>query len=322
MRLPIDIIIPTYNRTGSIQAVAGSLVPQLSHGDRLYIVWQGEKPSLPPTDSLQVLRSFPPNLPRARNTGISAGNNPVILMLDDDVEVDGHLLDGHRNAYGDSTTGCAAGYIEDPVYVGDFSMPSWFDEQTGQLIQNFSFPESRFTISAPGGNISFRRSILANTGYFDENFLGNALWEEIDFSFRVLAAGYKIWFTTSARLRHLRLPSGGCRHSDSYAYCYRQFANTAYFAARYAPPRYYSTWLRFWKYRLEYIARRKVLWLRHNPIMVLAAVAGACEGITRYLLFGRKYSLPVPREQFFNTVVAAYRYKGTPGRNPGVNHRK
>jgi GT2 family glycosyltransferase len=284
----IDVVIPTYNRPDVVSKTVEAVLKQLSGNDRLIIVWQGVRPDITPVERLSLVHSSPPNLPRARNRGIRAGKNPLVLMLDDDVEVSPQLCESHKAAYADNNTGCVAGYIDDPVYEKAQGSPSEFDWTTGNFTQNFSYDKSCGCISAPGGNISVRRELFAALGGFDENFCGNALWEEVDFSFRLRAAGHKIMFDASAKLKHLRYPKGGCRNNKKPSYVYRQFVNTAYFAARWAPRQYLKSWLNYWKYRLEFISRNKQAGIfKHSPVILTAAAAGACEGLLRYAAFGK-----------------------------------
>ncbi len=284
----IDVIIPTFDRPDAVASLVDALGRQLAPQDRILVVWQASRPILAAHAQLAIVSSSPPNLPRARNNGIAAGKNPLVLFLDDDMEIEALLLEEHRRAYADSAIGCVAGFVDDPVYDHSRNTPSFFDEATGELVQDFTFPQSSFVISSPGGNVSYRRTALETIGGFDENYRGNALWEELDCAFRLRAAGYRIWYTSRARVRHLRLASGGCRHDRGAAYTYHQFANTAYFAARFAPRRHYASWIRAWKYRLEYLSRDRFLWLRHNPLLVIAAATGALCGIARYVRSGRR----------------------------------
>jgi GT2 family glycosyltransferase len=278
----IDVIIPTYDRPLRAEKLAVSLVPQLAENDRIIVVWQGTaKPDIRETGNVVLLHSSPPSLPRARNAGVRAGTGDIVVFLDDDVTVSPGLLDGHRHAYDDQSVGAVAGSISDPVFDNKEPAPASFDETTGRLVQNFCVETSQFTISVMGANMSFRRSALAGIGLFDERFSHNALWEEVDAAFRLRHAGWRIWYCRPARVSHHRDSNGGCRSDPALAYCYHQFANTAYFAARHCPEKYRKSWFTFWKYRLEYESRKKFLWLDHDPGMVLAGVAGAVAGILR-----------------------------------------
>ena len=285
MNLTIDIIIPTFSRPQFIGPLARSLEKFLKDGDTIFVVWQGaHKPEIQSTARLRFIHSAPPNLPKARNKGIAEGTGAIALFLDDDIEAfDENLLEIHRKIHEDACIGAVAGFIDDPLFTRQGESCSRYDETTGEIIQNFSLLESRDTISVMGAHMSFKRAALASIGGFDENFKKNALWEEIDCAFRMRKSGWRIRYCPEAKVRHLRAQSGGCRSKSAIGYMYHQFANTAYFAARHAPRVYYRSWFRFWKYRLEFLSRRRVLWLRHDPRLVGAGILGAIRGIVRYL---------------------------------------
>jgi GT2 family glycosyltransferase len=283
----VDVVIPTYKRPGAAAKVAAALRPQLDCGDMLYVVWQGEeRPPIEPSKNVRCVRSSPPGLPAARNTGVRAGRGDIVLFLDDDVEIEPGLVEAHRAAYESPLVGAVAGSLDDPEFPPDEATTATFDDTTGRLVQNFCGKTSGPTISVMGANMSFSRTAIEGIGMFDENFLHNALFEEVDAAFRLRAAGFTVWYCSEARVRHLRERNGGCRADGRAAYLYHQFANTAYFAARWAPPRYRRSWLAFWKYRLEYETRRPVLWMRHDPVLVAAGILGACGGIARYAFKG------------------------------------
>jgi GT2 family glycosyltransferase len=263
-----------------------SLERQCGCGDTVTVVWQGHAPVIPSGTRAVLLRSSPPNLPLARNRGYVTGRAPVVLFLDDDVQPMEGLLDAHRKAYADTSVGAVAGSIEDPLFPADVREPSTFDQCTGSCIQNFSLQSSGFAISMMGANMSLRRDALVEIGGFDPHYKRNALWEDIDCAFRLRAHGYRVWYCSTARVVHQRLPDGGCRSDKNIRYVYHQFANTAYFACRFAPRNKVGSWVRFWKYRLEYISRNGLqktnnTW-PHDPRVVAAGIAGAVAGIIRY----------------------------------------
>jgi GT2 family glycosyltransferase len=257
----IDIIISTYNRPDSARKVIESLNVQLTDKDRVFVVWQGKQKPDPDTSCLSIVSyvfSSPPNLPRARNRGIRSGTGDIILFLDDDVEVKPGLIEAHRNAYTDAHIGAIAGKIIDPVFTSANNQAALFNEKTGELTQNFCVKEPQDTISLMGANMSLRRSALERIGMFDESFVNNALWEDVDAAFRLRRAGYIIRYCPDACVVHARDTHGGCRSASRTRYLFFQFANTAYFAARHAKREYYASWFTYWKYRLEYESRRNV----------------------------------------------------------------
>jgi GT2 family glycosyltransferase len=288
MNLSIDIIIPTYNRPARIPALVESLSRQLEEDDHLFVVWQGKaKPPIAESSAIRSIYSSPPNLPKARNRGIAEGKGGICLFFDDDVEIiSKDILEQHRSAHSQEGVGGVVGFLEDPFFVSGNNEPSKYDETTGEIVQNFSLDKSQFTISVMGAHMSFKRRALADAGGFDENFRGNALWEEIDCAFRVRRSGWKIFYCAEAMVRHCREQAGGCRgqNEQSARYMYHQFANTAYFASKHARPRFYGSWLRFWKYRLEFLSRKKMLFLKHDPWLVGAGICGAFGGVLRYVI--------------------------------------
>lgn len=295
--LPVDVIIPTYKRSDSVSKTVELIHKQCRPGDFLYVVWQGdEPPAVPVSNQVRLLYSSTPNLPLARNTGLKAGFNPVVIFLDDDIIPDANLIDMHRRCYLDKSIGAAAGFTDDPVFEGKSETPPWFDITNGEIYQNFSLSKSQYVVSLMGANMSFRRDVLADIGGFDENFKHNALFEEVDCAFRVMKAGYKIWYCAEARLTHLHNNSGGCRSDKRYRYLFHSFANTAYFLCKYSPRKSARSSTNFWKYRLEYLSRKPLKInsskMRHDPFAVIAGLCGAGAGLARFFLYGKRIGLP------------------------------
>jgi GT2 family glycosyltransferase len=284
MIFSIDVIIPTYKRSPNVPGLVSALLPLCSSGDTITIVEQGARPSSVKNNSIvKVIRLPRPNLPAARNTGIKASVADIVLFLDDDIEPLPGLVEAHRGCYSDSSIAGVAGYVNDPFFDPAQTRPSSIDLSNGECLQNFSLPASQKTVSAMGANMSFRRTALLEAGGFDEHYLHNALWEEIDCCLRLQARGHALRYCAGAKVRHLRVSSGGCRQEQGHRYLYHQFANTAYFAARFAEPQHYGSWIRFWKYRLEYLSRRPLAPGRHDPAAVIAGIFGALGGIARYI---------------------------------------
>jgi GT2 family glycosyltransferase len=287
MTLSLDIIIPTYNRPDTLAGLVRALQSQCDSRTGIIVVCQGKSgatENLPA--GITTLRLSRPNLPRARNTGLAASSNDIVLFLDDDVEPLPGLVEAHCSCYDDPAVAGVAGFVDDPLFDQNQSRPSSIDLSTGNCVQNFSLPSSGPTISAMGANMSFRRTTLLSINGFDDHYRSNALWEEIDFCLRVLSRGGTLRYCAEAKVRHKRRESGGCREVAGYRYLYHQFANTAYFGCRFAEPRHYGSWLRFWKYRLEFLSRasEKRGGIHHDPFAVLAGIAGATAGILRWIV--------------------------------------
>jgi GT2 family glycosyltransferase/SAM-dependent methyltransferase len=291
----IDIIIPTYRRERQLNTLIGNLLPQCKVNDTIIIVSQDDTLELKHTSRhIHVLYNFPPNLPDARNRGVFSGTNEIILFLDDDTIPCEDLLEKHRSAYLDSNINCIAGSIDDPRFLPSTPQPSLFDSTTGKLVQNFAFPYAVHSISFMGAHFSLRRSVLLKTGPFDSSFTGNAYWEDIDFSFRVQKKGYQIHYNPEIRVTHLSSPDGGCRSATPAAFCYTYFTNSAYFALKYAPAKFILSWLKYWKYRLEFETRSHstIQFLKHDPYLLCASFLGITAAMVRFLHKGKRIGLP------------------------------
>lgn len=57
-------------------------------------------------------------------------------------------------------------------------------------------------------NMSFRRASFERAGGFDERFRGVGDWSEPDLAFRIRKLGYKLWFSSRAKLYHNPSKSG------------------------------------------------------------------------------------------------------------------
>jgi GT2 family glycosyltransferase/ubiquinone/menaquinone biosynthesis C-methylase UbiE len=291
----IDIIIPTVNRSAQVQNLVNHLLPQCRNDDSIIIVSQDESLKLHSIDSkVHVLYTTPANLPKARNLGMQSGTNNIILFLDDDTIISAELLDQHRVAYSNSTINCIAGSVDDPRFTRSTASPSEFDPKTSELIQNFLYPKATQSISFMGAHFSFRRSILDKVGFFDTSFIGNAYWEDIDFSFRLQKKGYSIHYNPDIRVIHSVYQTGGCRSKTKGSYCYNYFTNSTYFSLKYIPLKYARSWFSYWKYRLEFETRssEQTSRFKHNPILLTASLWGIITGIFRFLLKCKRIGLP------------------------------
>lgn len=294
-RRPFDIIIPTWRRSPTLQETIDVLLRQCREQDCIFIVSQGKiRPSIKPDSRVKVLHCRVPNLPAARNAGLRAGNSPLVLYIDDDCLVKPGLLDAHASCYHDNLIGAVAGYVDDPLFSGlTTKVPSFFNPATGELIQHFNLPLSQPSLSVMGANMSFLRTALEIVNGFDENYLHNAIWEEIDVSFRIRHAGFAIHYCSLAKVRHLRQPDGGCRHDPLLCDLYHQFANTAYFACTFASLHHVVTWIKFWIYRLEYLSRgnaakKNTGRIRHDLLSLIAGTIGIAAGCGRFLIHGKR----------------------------------
>jgi GT2 family glycosyltransferase len=86
--------------------------------------------------------------------------------------------------------------------------------------------------------MSFRKQVILDVGGFDEQFRGNAMREETDFSLRVVRGGWRIVYEPNAELTHLALGGGGSRTADRLNWYRDFFFNESYFFLKHFPKAY------------------------------------------------------------------------------------
>ena len=138
--------------------------------------------------------------------------------------------------------------------------------------------------------MSVRRELIGKAGGFDVGFIGNALNEDADFSFRLRRLGYRIVYCPEAKLIHLRSDRGGCRPPNPLQGIYDRMYNVMRFTRKnmplYAPLVFVTHVL---------IASKKSLLLSKHPMHDFSWLIGSlCQG---YFNFGVNVSNIVKRRK-------------------------
>jgi len=167
--------------------------------------------SLPP--HARHVRLTEPSVTAAVNAGVRLAGAPLLLFLDDDVEIDDReLLDRHVRHYDDPSVAGVVGRIVNAERRADLPRPAAAGA-LGFLQMNFDHPYAMDVPTAAGANMSFRRELVERLGGFDERYTANAFRWETDFSLRVIRAGYRIRYDPEARVLHHYGTPGGCDES-------------------------------------------------------------------------------------------------------------
>lgn len=242
----ITVVIPTLNRAQAIVDVVQDLLKQEYPEFTIVAVDQT-------TEMNHALESIATAQPRvtmlrpkivgtchARNAGVAVATGDIIVFLDDDVRLpDRKFLAGHAKNYGDPKVGGVAGRVHDQNQTlnREQTGPVCRVTATGQIYGNAD-GDIRQDVNAPrGANMSFRKSAIIQVGGFDEQFRGNAMREETDFSLRVVKAGWRIVYDPLVSAIHLSL-TGGSRSADRLRWYRDFFFNESYFFLK-----HFSRWL-------------------------------------------------------------------------------
>ncbi|HJV94371.1 MAG TPA: glycosyltransferase [Azonexus sp.] len=200
----VDVIILSWNRPEDTIAAIASAAEQEGVHQRILIVDQGSE-----ADNLSRLEAYLADVPNAtlqklgRNSGVAGGRNlasamgsaPYIVALDSDaVFADRHALAtavAHLDAHPEL---CAIGFRIDNYFTGENDATSW--DYPPECRPDTGFPATRFI----GAGHALRRQVFEAVGGYDDRlfFCG----EELDLSYRMLNAGYRIAYVPAVGIRH------------------------------------------------------------------------------------------------------------------------
>jgi glucosyl-dolichyl phosphate glucuronosyltransferase len=162
----------------------------------------------PPGWQVRVVREEKLGLSNARNRAISEAKGEYIIFMDDDETADPDWLCAFERLILSKNPDAFGGRIR--VLFEDMRPPWLRDELLGFLGELNRF-ETITPLIEPGtsffgGNFGVRRSVCTTVGGFD-SMLGrkgsdNTGGEEVDFYRRLLAAGFKVWWTPEAVIHH------------------------------------------------------------------------------------------------------------------------
>lgn len=238
----LSIIIPTLNRGRVFAETIAQLRRQRLTDFELVVVDQSDEPLRKENETfiremadprIHYLHVERKNLPNARDEGLARVTGEIVLFLDDDVILlDPDFLDAHVEAYLDPLVGGVTGRTIERSLRSNSPQTAMHVTWGGRTVINLTGTDRRFIAGMKGANMSFRASLFPQIGGFDRNFVGSAILEDVDFSFRATAAGWRLAFEPRAEMLHLSAPQGGVRITDRIAReCWR-FQLTCYFVRK------------------------------------------------------------------------------------------
>ena len=238
----LSIIVPTLNRGPVFRRTVGHVLDQSFTDFELIVVDQSDQPERANNEAflrakgdtrLRYIQVPRKNLPNARNEGLALARGQIILFLDDDVVLLGDdFLDAHVDAYADASVGGVTGRTIERWLRSNSADTAMRVTWGGRTIINLAGTSRTTVAGLKGANMSFRADLFEQLGGFDRNFVGSAILEDVDFSFRASAAGWRLIFEPRAELLHLSAASGGVRVADEIAREGWRFQLTCYFVLK------------------------------------------------------------------------------------------
>ena len=191
----LSVVIPTFNRRGSLRRTLGGLAHQTYPPDRFEAVVVSDG-STDGTDDFLADYAAPYALrpvtqpnggpARARNRGIQEARGEIIVFIDDDVEPIPEFLALHAARHvASDTTVVIAPMLPDPALVGQ--EPPWIAWEHAMLEKQYTaWRTGEWAGCGPhhfySGNSSLRREHLVAVGGFDEQFPRQ---EDVELAFRL-----------------------------------------------------------------------------------------------------------------------------------------
>ena len=282
----VSVIIPTVDRADALYNLLIQLQKQSYSYYEIVVVEQSKEIDiriLSYVDSrshIKLLHLTKRGLPNARNEGIKNSSGDIVLFIDDDEIPDKDLILYHVKQYEKEWVSGVGGRVSggyDSITkderVGDFR------ELDGKVFRNFNSSIEKEVKHIAGGNMSFRRDIFNNIGFFDESYGGASIGEETDFCFRALRAKHRLVFEPRAYIEHLHLQTGGCRGEKFEDWLYWCFHNSVLLAMRYMGISALLMSL------VKYIARILLFAVaKCSPNLILVGLKGLVSGTKTYRL--------------------------------------
>jgi GT2 family glycosyltransferase len=225
--LPLSVAIPTFGRDEVLIDTISQLLAQTPRAAELLIVDQtvehdtdtkAQLEQWHQTRQIRWERRTQPSQPAALNRALVTANQPILLMLDDDIRIEPHFLAAHHAAFDDPAIWAVVGQVLQPgeAPLVHYRRPGGNGSLTDMA---FRFCSNNRCLIENGisCNLSVRRDKALALGGFDENFIPPVAYRfDSDFCKRLVRAGGKIRFEPTARIHHLRAARGGTRSVGSH----------------------------------------------------------------------------------------------------------
>jgi cellulose synthase/poly-beta-1,6-N-acetylglucosamine synthase-like glycosyltransferase len=280
----LSVVIPTLNRGKLFHDTVRQVLQQAFGDFDFWVIDQSDPEPRAANEALVAQLGDPrlryvhldrKGLPNARNEALARLDCRLVLFLDDDVILlQPGFLDAHVRAFDDPAVGGVTGRIVERSVRPNVDYVAAHLSRGGRTLTNQWGTVSQDVLGLKGANMSYRMEAVRQVGGFDRNYIGTALLEDSDYSWRVHRAGWRLRYEAPAELVHLSALTGGVRVEDALRGERWRFRNTAYFVRRHRGRRGVA---RFWPTFLAIAARRALEW--KEPGAVAKLVAAAREGL-------------------------------------------
>jgi GT2 family glycosyltransferase len=213
---PLSLVIPTHNRADLLQLCLTSVCAHAPEHTEIIVVDDASPDGAAGRVASQFAGVRVVRLPsrqgfcRAANAGIECATAPVVELLNDDTQVTTGWADAALRRFADPSIGAVAPLVlqgepgpgtplidsaGDRYFIGGIAGKRGHGRP---LSEEYLQPSDVFGASA--SSAFYRREALLRVGAFPAHF--GAYFEDVDLSFRLRRAGYRIVYEPASRLWH------------------------------------------------------------------------------------------------------------------------
>lgn len=220
----LDIAILTAGRVDLFEKCVDALIPQLQDNYRIYVHNNGH----PSAEYEEVYKKLPSSTRIIRSNTMSGfsdganrlirnGSSPLVLFITDDVFIHAGAIDILLHRMEDKSIGQCGYKFLFPEESTDPTRPAGAVQHIGMATTirgdmihpligwNANNPKcnvSREVMAVTGASFIIRRDVFTKVGGFDPIY-GKGYFEDMDLSFKVRAAGYRVFVETQATATHM-----------------------------------------------------------------------------------------------------------------------
>jgi hypothetical protein len=227
----VSVIVITFNSSSTIKDCLASLGEQSRKDFEVILVDNNSYDNTSEVvESLQPVLDFPlKTFHLDRNLGFAGGNNfalkqaagGYIALLNPDAIAGNFWLEELIRAMDShSEVGiCASKIIDDKINVidsaGDIYTPVFKGFKRGEGENSKRFSEQEYIFGACAGAALYRRKMIEEVGFLDEDFF--LIHEDTDLNFRAQLSGWKVFYVPAAIVHHkVRSTIGPMSHAAIY----------------------------------------------------------------------------------------------------------
>lgn len=240
-RMKLSVLICTYNRHELLEGALRALIDRTAEKpDEVVVVNGGDERADAVVSSLRetagqrgvqvrLIKTANKNLATSRNVGLRYCTGDIVAMTDDDAEVFPDWITQLKRIHAERPD---AGAVGGPV------LGTATDSLVARIADAITFPlwdGAREVRTLAGVNIAYKREALERIGFQDETLFRG---EDVDFNWRLLQQGYKVYFHPAIKVRHHHRPTLNGFLNQHYMY------GRAYYLVRRKWPEMYAVYPR------------------------------------------------------------------------------